>query len=65
LILTCSTKKLRTTITPKKTNTKKNKTRFKHSGIGAEGGEEGIREFLATRVVSLPKPVDRAEDGPA
>jgi len=37
----------------------------KHSGIGAEGGEEGIREFLATRVVSLPKPVDRAEDGPA
>jgi len=29
----------------------------KHSGIGAEGGAEGIREFLATRVVSLPRPV--------
>ena len=27
----------------------------KHSGIGAEGGEEGIREFLETRVVSMPK----------
>ncbi len=28
----------------------------KQSGIGAEGGEEGIREFLDTHVVSLPKP---------
>jgi succinate-semialdehyde dehydrogenase/glutarate-semialdehyde dehydrogenase len=28
----------------------------KQSGIGAEGGEEGIREFLDTQVVSLPKP---------
>jgi len=28
----------------------------KESGIGAEGGPEGIREFLATRVVSLPRP---------
>lgn len=29
----------------------------KQSGIGAEGGQEGIREFLDTQVVSLPKPV--------
>ena len=28
----------------------------KQSGIGAEGGEEGIREFLETRVISLPRP---------
>jgi acyl-CoA reductase-like NAD-dependent aldehyde dehydrogenase len=28
----------------------------KQSGIGAEGGEEGIREFLETRVISMPKP---------
>ncbi len=28
----------------------------KQSGLGAEGGEEGIREFLETRVVSMPKP---------
>jgi succinate-semialdehyde dehydrogenase/glutarate-semialdehyde dehydrogenase len=28
----------------------------KQSGIGAEGGEEGIGEFLETRVVSMPKP---------
>ena len=28
----------------------------KQSGIGAEGGEEGIREFLETRVISIPKP---------
>jgi len=28
----------------------------KMSGIGAEGGEEGIREFLDTRVISLPRP---------
>ncbi|MFM7075439.1 MAG: aldehyde dehydrogenase family protein [Planctomycetaceae bacterium] len=28
----------------------------KHSGLGAEGGEEGIREFLETRVVSMPRP---------
>jgi succinate-semialdehyde dehydrogenase/glutarate-semialdehyde dehydrogenase len=28
----------------------------KQSGIGAEGGEEGIREFLDTQVISLPKP---------
>jgi succinate-semialdehyde dehydrogenase/glutarate-semialdehyde dehydrogenase len=26
----------------------------KRSGFGAEGGEEGLREFLDTRVVSLP-----------
>jgi succinate-semialdehyde dehydrogenase/glutarate-semialdehyde dehydrogenase len=29
----------------------------KQSGIGAEGGEEGIREFLETQVISMPKPV--------
>lgn len=28
----------------------------KESGIGAEGGEEGIAEFLDTRVVSMPRP---------
>jgi succinate-semialdehyde dehydrogenase/glutarate-semialdehyde dehydrogenase len=28
----------------------------KQSGLGAEGGEEGIREFLETQVISLPKP---------
>lgn len=28
----------------------------KQSGIGAEGGEEGIREFLETQVISMPKP---------
>lgn len=28
----------------------------KQSGIGAEGGEEGIREFLEMRVISMPKP---------
>jgi len=28
----------------------------KESGIGAEGGEEGISEFLETRVISLPRP---------
>ena len=28
----------------------------KQSGIGAEGGEEGLREFLETQVISLPKP---------
>lgn len=28
----------------------------KQSGLGAEGGEEGTREFLDTRVVSMPKP---------
>jgi succinate-semialdehyde dehydrogenase/glutarate-semialdehyde dehydrogenase len=28
----------------------------KTSGIGAEGGSEGIREFLDTRVISLPRP---------
>ncbi len=28
----------------------------KQSGIGAEGGEEGLREFLDTQVISLPKP---------
>ena len=28
----------------------------KHSGLGAEGGEEGIREFLDTRVISMPRP---------
>jgi succinate-semialdehyde dehydrogenase/glutarate-semialdehyde dehydrogenase len=28
----------------------------KESGIGAEGGEEGIAEFLETRVISLPRP---------
>jgi succinate-semialdehyde dehydrogenase/glutarate-semialdehyde dehydrogenase len=28
----------------------------KESGIGVEGGPEGIREFLSTRVVSLPRP---------
>ena len=30
---------------------------IKRSGIGAEGGEEGIREFLETQVISMPKPV--------
>jgi succinate-semialdehyde dehydrogenase / glutarate-semialdehyde dehydrogenase len=29
---------------------------IKQSGIGAEGGEEGLREFLSTRVISIPKP---------
>lgn len=29
---------------------------IKQSGIGAEGGEEGLREFLTTRVISIPKP---------
>jgi succinate-semialdehyde dehydrogenase/glutarate-semialdehyde dehydrogenase len=29
----------------------------KQSGIGAEGGEEGIREFLETQVISMPKPL--------
>jgi succinate-semialdehyde dehydrogenase/glutarate-semialdehyde dehydrogenase len=28
----------------------------KQSGIGAEGGEEGLREFLETQVISIPKP---------
>lgn len=28
----------------------------KASGIGAEGGEEGMHEFLSTRVISIPKP---------
>jgi acyl-CoA reductase-like NAD-dependent aldehyde dehydrogenase len=30
---------------------------MKQSGIGAEGGQEGIREFLDLQVISLPKPV--------
>ncbi|NBP84079.1 MAG: aldehyde dehydrogenase family protein [Mycobacteriaceae bacterium] len=30
---------------------------IKKSGIGAEGGEEGLREFLETQVISMPKPV--------
>ena len=30
---------------------------IKQSGIGAEGGEEGLREFLETQVISMPKPV--------
>jgi succinate-semialdehyde dehydrogenase/glutarate-semialdehyde dehydrogenase len=30
---------------------------MKQSGIGAEGGQEGIREFLDVQVISLPKPV--------
>ena len=29
---------------------------IKQSGIGAEGGEEGLREFLTTQVISIPKP---------
>ena len=29
---------------------------IKQSGIGAEGGEEGLREFLETQVISMPKP---------
>jgi acyl-CoA reductase-like NAD-dependent aldehyde dehydrogenase len=29
----------------------------KRSGLGAEGGLEGIREFLDTQVVSMPKPI--------
>jgi len=28
----------------------------KQSGMGAEGGEEGLREFLETRVISIPRP---------
>jgi succinate-semialdehyde dehydrogenase/glutarate-semialdehyde dehydrogenase len=28
----------------------------KQSGIGVEGGEEGVKEFLETRVISMPKP---------
>jgi succinate-semialdehyde dehydrogenase/glutarate-semialdehyde dehydrogenase len=30
---------------------------IKQSGIGAEGGEEGLREFLETQVISMPKPI--------
>ena len=30
---------------------------IKQSGIGAEGGEEGIREFLDTKVISMPRPI--------
>jgi succinate-semialdehyde dehydrogenase/glutarate-semialdehyde dehydrogenase len=30
---------------------------IKQSGIGAEGGQEGIREFLDLQVISLPKPI--------
>ncbi len=33
---------------------------IKQSGIGVEGGEEGIREFLEIQVISMPKPVIRA-----
>lgn len=29
---------------------------IKQSGIGAEGGEEGLHEFLCTQVISMPKP---------
>jgi succinate-semialdehyde dehydrogenase/glutarate-semialdehyde dehydrogenase len=29
----------------------------KQSGIGAEGGQEGIREFMDTQVISMPIPV--------
>jgi succinate-semialdehyde dehydrogenase / glutarate-semialdehyde dehydrogenase len=29
---------------------------IKQSGIGAEGGEEGLREFLEIQVISIPKP---------
>lgn len=29
---------------------------IKQSGIGAEGGEEGLREFLEAQVISMPKP---------
>jgi len=32
----------------------------KQSGIGVEGGEEGIREFLEIQVISMPKPIVRA-----
>jgi succinate-semialdehyde dehydrogenase/glutarate-semialdehyde dehydrogenase len=30
---------------------------IKQSGIGVEGGEEGMREFVTTQVISLPKPI--------
>ena len=30
---------------------------IKQSGIGAEGGEEGMSEFLCTQVISMPKPI--------
>jgi acyl-CoA reductase-like NAD-dependent aldehyde dehydrogenase len=30
---------------------------IKQSGIGAESGEEGLREFLETQVISMPKPI--------
>ncbi|MEP6669167.1 MAG: NAD-dependent succinate-semialdehyde dehydrogenase [Chthoniobacter sp.] len=30
---------------------------IKQSGIGVEGGEEGIREFLEIQVISMPKPL--------
>jgi acyl-CoA reductase-like NAD-dependent aldehyde dehydrogenase len=30
---------------------------IKQSGIGAEGGEEGLREFLETQVISMPNPI--------
>lgn len=29
----------------------------KQSGFGAEGGEEGLREFLCTQVISTPRPL--------
>jgi succinate-semialdehyde dehydrogenase/glutarate-semialdehyde dehydrogenase len=34
----------------------------KASGIGAEGGEEGLHEFLSTRVISMPKPSAGSSD---
>ncbi|MFN7732868.1 MAG: aldehyde dehydrogenase family protein [Pirellula sp.] len=34
----------------------------KASGIGAEGGEEGLHEFLSTRVISMPKPSPGSSD---
>ncbi len=30
---------------------------IKQSGIGVEGGEEGLREFLEIQVISMPKPI--------
>jgi succinate-semialdehyde dehydrogenase / glutarate-semialdehyde dehydrogenase len=33
----------------------------KQSGLGAEGGIEGIREYLDTQVISMPRPMIQAE----
>jgi succinate-semialdehyde dehydrogenase/glutarate-semialdehyde dehydrogenase len=34
---------------------------MKRSGVGSEGGEEGLREYLETRVISMPGPPGKPE----